>query len=323
MKKFILILSLTVAIGTVITLNSCKKTETPSTTDDSVSAQDVASISNGINATGDDASAAAGQVSSFAGKSPDQNTAKSLDSHLLSLCGTTIVDTGTAGDHLITITYDGTTMCNGVIRSGVVTIANNSGIPWKDAGSVITVTYNNLKITDAVSLASYTVNGSHTFTKETAGLEYQVMLGLATNTTVVRRNQGSMEITFPNGETRTWTVDRTRSWGSVVTGNLNTITVSVYSEASGNVDVTGTNRYGTDFTNTINTAIEANNNTGCIYKPYQGSVTHAIANRTVTVLYGTNPAGVSIGTPTTCGDGFFITYTKNGNLRATRFVYYW
>jgi len=118
-------------------------------------------------------------------------------------------------------------------------------------------------------------------------------------------------------------VDRTRSWNSTVTGNSNLITVSVYSEASGNIDVSGTNRYGTAFTNAITTTIAANSQTGCLFKPYQGQVTHNIANREVTVLYGTDPSGNSIGSPTHCGDGYYITYYKNGNVKSYRFVYYW
>ena len=59
MKKFMLVLSLSLAIGTVITLNSCKKTES-TVADDSVSAKDNSTISNAFNATTDDAEAAAG-----------------------------------------------------------------------------------------------------------------------------------------------------------------------------------------------------------------------------------------------------------------------
>lgn len=317
MKKFILAATLSLIVGSAITLTSCTKKTEAAPSDDSVSAQDVNSVSNGVNATTDDAASAAGQVKSFSGKTEGAGA-------LAVLCGVSIVDTGTAGNRVITITYDGTTTCNGVLRSGSISIVNNSGIPWSDAGSVITVTYNNLKLTDVVSMHSYTITGTHTLTKETSGLAWQILYGTLTNATVTRRNVSTnMEITFDNGETRKWTVDRTRSWNSTVTGNSNLITVSIYSEAAGNVDVTGTNRYGTTFTNTINTTIMANSQTGCLFRPYQGEVTHSIANRVVTVQYGTNPQGGAMGSATTCGDGYFITYYKNGNVKSTRFVYYW
>jgi len=314
MKKFMLALSLTFALGAVITLNSCKK-ETSSAYDDSVSAQDNATISNAANATADDAAAAAGQVKSFSGKTEGWwNSAV--------LCGVSLVDSGTAGNRVITLTYDGTTTCNGVIRQGTVTITNSSGIPWNTSGSVLTVNINNLVITDPVTLGSFTVNGTHTLTKETNGLEWRVIYGLDQNTTVSRRNQGSMEISFPNGTSRSWTVDRTRSWSSAVSGNVNTITVTVSTEAANNIDVTGTNRFGIGFTTAITTPISANNNASCTWKPYTGTAIHKVANRTATIQYGTDFNGNHIGTATTCGDGYYITYT-NGNRTAYKFVGYW
>ena len=314
MKKFMLVLSLTFTLGAAITLTSCQK-EKGGAADDSVSAQDNTSINNAVNATADDAAAAAGQVKSFSGKTDGWwNSAV--------LCGVQLVDSGTAGNRVITLTYDGTTTCNGVVRSGTVTITNNSGLPWKEAGSVLNVVFNNLQITDPVTLATFTVNGTHTFTKETAGLEWQVIAGLTTNTTVTRRNVGNMTISFPNGTTRTWTVDRTRSWSSVVNANVNTITVSIYSEAAGGVDVTGTNRFGNTFTNTIVQPIAANNNAGCYWKPYTGKITHSVSSRTATVLFGTDASGNQIGSPTTCGDGYYITYTNN-NRTVYKFVGYW
>ena len=315
MKKFMMILSLSLTIGAAITLNSCKKADTPATGDDSISAQDVATISNATNASTDDAANAAGQVKSFSGKTEGLAA-------LTILCGTTTVDTGTAGNRVITITYDGTSTCNGVIRTGTITVVNNSGIPWSQANSVLTVTFD-LKVTDVVSQHYYTLTGTHTLTKETAGLEWQILYGTLTNATVTRQNQGSMEITFDNGAVRSWDMNRTRSFNSTVTGNSNLITISVYTTAANNIDVTGENRYGTSFTDAISTTIAANSQTGCLFRPYQGEATHTIAYRSVTVLYGTNPGGVSIGSPTTCGDGYYITYTKNGNVKANRFVYYW
>src|SRR6202040_3449085 len=96
MKKFILVLSLTITIGAAITLNSCKKSDNISAYDDSVSAQDNATISNAVNATTDDAANAAGQVKSFSGKTDGWwNSAV--------LCGVMMVDSGTAGNRTITL----------------------------------------------------------------------------------------------------------------------------------------------------------------------------------------------------------------------------
>ncbi len=316
MKKFMLALSLSLAIGTIISLNSCKKTES-TVADDSVSAKDNATVSNAFNATTDDAESAAGQVQSFSGKTEGWWVSAVM-------CGVSVVDSGTPGNRLITITYDNTTTCNGVIRSGTVTVQNTSGIPWRDANSVLNITFNNLKVTDPVTLQSYTLNGTHTLTKETAGLAWQVLYGIApANTTVVRRNQGNLTVTFPDNSQRSWTVDRTRSWSNVG----GPITVTVSSEAAGGVDVTGTNRYGLAFSNTIVTPIAANNQSGCTWRPYNGETVHTSVRRTTTVQYGCDRTGTHIGTASSCGNGngygVFISYTKANGNSGTIFNPYW
>ena len=189
-------------------------------------------------------------------------------------------------------------------------------------GSVLNITYNNLKFTDPISGYSYTFAGTRTLTKETSGLAWQVLAEQVTNATVTRRNQGNLSITFPDGSVRSWAVDRTRSWSSLVTNGVNVITVTVSTEGANNVDVTGTNRYGIQFTNSILTPVAANNNLSCLWKPYQGVVNHA-AKRDVTVTFGTNSAGVQTGSATNCGEGYFISYTKANGVSGTRFVPYW
>ena len=297
-----------------LTLTSCRKAATATASDDSQSSKDVNSVSNAINATADDAANAAGQVKSFSGKTESHWWSSAV------LCGATTVDTGTPGNHVITITYDGTTTCNGVIRSGTVTISNAGGVLWNQAGAQLTINMNNLHITDPVTSAAYIINGTHTITNETGGLAWQVIAGTAlANTTVSHRNTSSnMTITFADGTQRSWTEDRTRSWSNA-NGH---ITVSVYSEAAGNVSETGTNRYGQSFTNIIMDTISANNNASCTWKPYIGKWEHQVGTRSATVVFGTNAGGTQIGTPTTCGLGYYITYT-DGSRTLQRFVAYW
>ena len=309
MKNFILALSLTLAIGTVFTLNSCKKT---STADDSLSAKDNNSINNAVNATTDDATSVAGQA----------NISGKTDGLWQVLCGSTIVDSvNTGAGWKYTITYDGSSICNGVKRSGSVTVQlSPTTTHWKDAGAQIIVTINNLVITDPVTNESYTINGTHTITNETGGLAWRVAVGLDQTTVTHRNISTNMTITFSDGSQRTWNVDRTRSWS----GAGGVITVSIYTENSTGEDTWGTNRYGTSFTNSITQTISANNNScaGKPYRPYTGTMVHKVANRTVTVLFGTNSSGTQIGTATTCGDGFYVTYQKNTRT-AYVFVPYW
>jgi len=325
MKKTFLNLPIMLVAILALVFSSCKKDGTTATTEDnSISAADVASVSSGLDETNEDAGAVVGGVRSYPGPRSDF-----FNRYIL--CGSVTVDTGTPGDRLITITYDGSTTCNGMERSGSITIANNSGIPWNQQNSVITVTYNNLKLTDVMTGAYYTINGMHTITNETGGLAWQVIAQLVpSGTTVTHRNVSSdMSITFANGEKRTWTVDRSRTWN--LTGQL--ITKTVFAQGANNVTESGTNRYGHDFTNQISAAIMSNNQAGCVWDPYQGGFSHVvnttstqseqITDRTTSVVFGTNPEGVQIGSATTCGDGYFITYTNSSGQTKTKFVGYW
>lgn len=296
-----------------LALTSCKKGSTA--LDDSISAQDANAVTNVIHSTSDDAASVAGQVSSY----------KSLigwnTSQGYLLVGATITDTSSTG---IVITYDGVTSCNGIFRSGTITITKDS-IPWHQQGAELTVTYN-LTATDSITRYTYTFTGTHTVLNETGGLAWQVVAGLAPtlltpSTTVTHRiTSSNMKITFPGGTQRTWTVDRTRSWSY----SNSVVTVSVYSEHAGGIAEQGTNRFGESFTNKFISPVTANST--CLFRPYTGTWEHQVSTRSATVLFGTNPSGTQIGTPTYCGSfgtyGYYITYT-NGSITRYKFVSYW
>jgi len=315
MKNLLLALSLSLLIGTVFTLNSCKK---ETTEDDSVSAQDAASVMGGISTTADDASASAGQVSTFTGKTQGLYAA---------LCGVSVLDT-TSNSQQISITYDGATDCQGFKRYGSITVSLTGGTHWEDVGAQLTISYNALQITDVLSGNTYTVNGSHTITNVLGGLACKIPYGLVTNDSTIHTNATTgtgMSITFPNATQRNWTFNRSSKWSSVYAGGHNTITVTEYTTAAGNIDIQGTNGYGNTFTSSILTPIASDNMpcSGFYYLPYQGQVQHQVGSRTATVTYGTNATGTAIGNPTTCGSGLFIQYTNAANGHsASRFVPY-
>ncbi len=323
MKSYYFKFALVLIASAGLALTSCKKGTTA--IDDSISAQDANAVTNVVHSTSDDAAAAAGQVSSYKslGLGANWNTASSN-----LLIGATITDTSSTG---IVISYDSVTPCNGIVRSGTITITNTGGIPWHQQNAELTITYN-LTATEQISGYTYTLTGSHTVLNETGGLAWQVAAGLVPSTltpttTVTHRIQSSnMKITFPNGTQRTWTVDRTRSWNYSSAGSSSIVTVSVYSEHAGGVAEQGTNRFGDAFSNTFTSTVSANNNTCEKWRPYTGEWQHQVSTRTATVLFGTNITGTQVGTPTYCGSlgnyGYYIHYT-NGSTTRTRFVSYW
>lgn len=307
--KFLLVL-----IGfSAMTLTSCKKASTAA--DDSISAQDANVVSTAVHTTSDDAAAAAGQVSSYKSLISLNNAGGNL------FVGATITDTSSSG---ITISYDGSTAFNGILRSGTITVALQGTTAWHLAGAQLLVTYNNLSVTEQSTGNTYTLNGSHLITNVSGGLAWQVVAGLApttlTPTTSVTHNitSSNMSITYPNGSQRTWTVSRQRTWSS----SGSTVTATLASSLPSGVTESGYNRYGVAFTNTISATIAANNL--CNWRPYVGQWVHSIDGRTATVLFGTNASGEQIGSASTCvaGLGYYITYT-NGTTTRYRFVPYW
>jgi hypothetical protein len=302
--------ALIIMVGlTSITLSSCKKSSTAA--DDSVSAQDANNVSNVMSSTSDDATAAAGQVSSYKSLSLGWMGGGNL------FIDATITDTSSTG---IVIQYAGNNPCNGIIRSGTITVTNTGNKPWHEAGAQLTIQYTNLKVTEVLSGYVYTLNGTHTVTNVTGGLAWQVVAGVVTNTTVTHTIQSSnMQITFPNGTERNWTVDRNRTWSNA--GGLLTVTVS---SDNGNNTETGTNRFGDAFTNSIPSPIIGNSN--CAFRPYTGEFEHQISTRMTTVQFGTNPTGTPQNNAAYCGSygtyGYYITY-NNGDVTRYRFVSYW
>ena len=306
------IFALTILFSLIFT--SCKK-ETKTSADDSTNTKDANSVSNAVDATSDDAAAMAGQVAGIAGKTASASW--------YMLCGQTVVDTGNG--RTITITYDGTTVCNGVKRTGTVVITLASGsATWATQGAQVNVAINNVKVSDVSSQNSFTLNGTHTITNLTGGLAWTLWWNAPSGTVVKHRDQSSnMTVTFSDGTTGSWSVDRSRTWSLV--GNVITYTIS--SDNSANHDTWGTNRYGETFYTSISTPIAANNySSSCWWRPYQGVYNYTVParNASASLTFGTSTTGVPVGTATTCAPGYYLTYTLSTyNYSLHLFLPYW
>ena len=310
-KKYFLNVPIMLVAVVALMFSSCKK-ETKN--NGSTGANDALVVASAVDATSQDADAVMGNALTYVSNyNPANNAglAGSGDSSLaplgffrVDLCGSVYTDTSTATDHLRTITYDGYTHCQGIIRSGEVTIEHSNSIPWDQAGGQLTVTYINLKVTDVKTKDWYILNGTHLITNETGGLAWKIIAQIVpSGTTVTHRHTSSnMTVTRSNGSTAAWSVDRTRSWN--LTGQV--ISISVYGEARNSITETGTDGNGNAFTDQISQVIKASN--VCEWNPTQGNLIHAVAGgSTSNVLYGTT----STGSPSTgaCGQGYYITTT--------------
>lgn len=313
MKRIILALSLFFVTGAVLTINSCKKAASTTTTNDGASAEDASNVSNGLSATSDDAASAASTNTNFSGKLPGFEL----------LCGALATYDSVNG--IITITYNGAE-CNGIVnRLGTVTITlldYAQGARWKSAGATLQIVYSNLVITNIISGASYTFNGTHYLTNVTGGLAYQVMDGAVAGTVTHKHVTDNFTVTFANGLQRNWSVRRSRTFAGSGAGTVRTITLAGDTMINGNnnIEMWGTNRNGDAFASSLIAPIVSDNICG-YYHPISGEYTHFVANRTGDILFGVN----SLGNPSTgilCPFGYKITYTENG-VTKTKIDSYW
>jgi hypothetical protein len=315
MKKSYLNLPIMLVAVVALMFSSCKK-ENGAAQNNINSAVGVASISHAVDLTSADAAAVAEGVGSsqVAGKTSDDGDFG--PGHPWErICGSTTVSDGNQPNRTKTIVYDGTTTCHGVIRSGIVTIDNNSGLDWGKVNSQLTVTYINLKVTDVSTGDYHILNGTHTITDLTGGSFTELIDQEVTSGTVTHKNVSSgMTVKYSNGTTRSYNFDRLRTW------NLASLVLTETTFADGsNFLQQGVDQDGNNYTDQIASPIIDNNY--CTWNPYTGTVIHTVGNNgpTTTTQYGTNAAGVQIGGVQTCANGYTIT---NSSGKGNKFVSY-
>jgi hypothetical protein len=305
MKRIILVFGLALLMGSVITLNSCKKESTP-TNNDSTSAQDASNVSNAMNATNDDATNAASTNQSISGKT----------SGFESLCSELVTVDSVHG--VLTITYSGSDCNNTVRRQGTITVTLLDyalGARWKSAGATLQVVYTNLVITNIATGATYTLNGTHYLTNVTGGLAYQVMDGAVSGTVAHKHVSDNFTVTFSDGSQKNWSVRRTRTFSGSGLLSVKTITLSGDTMINGNnnVDMWGTNSNGDAFSSSLITPIVSNSVCG-YYHPISGEYTYFVSSRSVDILFGVDASGNLI-TGSLCPFGFKLTYTVSGSSK--------
>jgi hypothetical protein len=186
------------------------------------------------------------------------------------------------------------------------------GARWKNAGATLEILYSNLTVTNILSGASYTLNGTHYLTNVTGGLAYQVMDGSVSGTVTHKHVSDNFTVTFANGVQRTWSARRTRTFTGTGVNTVRTVTLAGDTMINGdnNVEIWGTNRNGDAFESSLIVPVTSNNVCG-YYHPVSGEYTHFVANRSADILFGVNASGnpFTIGL---CPYGYKITYTLNG-----------
>ena len=224
------------------------------------------------------------------------------------ICGASVDTTQITTLKKVVITYTGTS-CDGLKnRSGSITVQLTSGLKWKDVNAVLTITYNNFKVTTIATGKSHTLNGVHTLKNTSGGLVAHI--GNSPNPSIIVRQirATNMTLTFDDGTVRNWSAARKRTWTG--TGGFPTsLSISGDTVLAGvsNTEVWGTNRAGNAFTTVMNTPLTVNSTCGW-FSPVSGMKKHTVNSRVSTITFGTDASGnvVSSG----CPNHYIINWTS-------------
>lgn len=296
-------LRLPVAILAFITIfASCKKEGTGSENpfeEVTTHSEDQFNVSAEMDAVANDANVALESNAYFNGRVQQTN----------SICGATAVADTVSNPKTITITYNGNNCANTHHRSGNIVLSMAAGTRWKQAGAVLTVNFQNLKIKRLSDNKSITISGTQTLTNVSGGL----LVHLANLQQIIHTiSSSNMSITFDDNSQRTWSVSRKRVYtynnGVVLTVMGNGTNGSITNAAEW-----GNNRFGKPFTTSITTPLVFRQD--CSFRLTAGELKHE-GFATSTVKFGLNANGVATTCPGTGNYYFLLTWTgPNGNTQ--------
>ena len=281
MKTRILLLA-TVIFSSSISFTSCKKEkgstlETDYTTETSVHSDDQSRFSGETDAVANDADLVLEATSGFAGRMQTEGVSPICDASV-------VVDTVNS-PRTITITYNGTNCLGNRTRTGVVVISMESGVRWKNAGAILNVSFQNLKVTRLSDSKSITINGTQSYTNVSGGL----LVNLGTLRTITHAiTSSNMSVTFDDLSQRNWQVARQRVF--TYDNGVNITTTGTHTD--GNVTGIaewGTNRFGNTFTTAIAEPLIVRQS--CSFRLVSGKVAHKTPLYNVAVTFGLDANG--------------------------------
>ncbi len=303
-----------------ISFTSCKKNDkentTPSdpTTEVQVQSDDQARFSNENDAIDNEANAALDNYGGIYNERPANNginQQRPVGGLLPLPCDATITTDFQSSPHTITITYNGSNCNNTRTRTGKVVLSFAPDFRWKNAGAVLTVDAQNLKITRKRDGKSITINGTKTITNVSGGL-LKNLASLGTITHEIKSAGAGVTVTFDDNTQRKWNFARRRvfTYDAGVNGGI-VITITGIGDpvGSGNAEW-GTNRFNRTFTTSITQPLVIKQS--CDFRLVSGQITHVVPIATTTVTYGLDVTGIPV---TICPSGSFyykIEWARTG-----------
>jgi hypothetical protein len=280
---------LVAALALSVSFISCKKDNNSDSTDLVTHSDDQANVANGVDDVANDANTVIDNYNAFQGRIGDADGITGLP------CNATAVMDSANGIRRITVTFNGPNCAGTRNRVGVIVLSMPLAQHWRDAGAVLTVDVQSLKITRISDGKSITINGIWTATNVSGGR----LRDLAALGTIVHDlASAGITVTFDNGTQRSWQVAkrRTFTYGNGI--NISTVGTHTDGTTTG-ISEWGTNRFGTAFVTQITQPMVIRQD--CSFRVVSGQVTHSRLLANVVVTFGLD----STGNPTTCPSGNF------------------
>lgn len=233
-------------------------------------------------------------------------------------CGVVRVDT--AGG-IYNVVYGGN--CGRKKLSGnIVATLKPDSAKWRDAGTSVTLEYQNYKVLFEANNEVLIFNGTITVTNVNGGLIYSTIL---LKQVVEHKIRGTLEVTFDNGAKRNWRIFKKRVY-QAQDGKVDNLAATIAAD-SGSIAEIGVNRAGENFTTTIPTDFlyENCNGKGSWIGPYiltQGKMVYTAGNNSVTAVPGYTLENNTMKSLNDCNsDGYKLTWNINGAV-TEQFLYY-
>ncbi len=301
-------------------MTSCKKpttTTTDSTLDANVDQQ---------NKDGNDYKSQMDQAdndinSVLRGNSTFNKTEEGFQIAATTICGCTIDSVSGANDKIIYFSFNdavATCLNSAYKRSGNIKVQLTTGQQWNDAGSVITETFTDYKITHISSGRYIMFNGVKTL-KNVNGLDWlQVYYG---NPVTYQERAFNVDVKFNNNGQAIWNSARRSEWSYVsATGAIN---FKAYGDTTvngfANTDTWGLTRINQPFTTYYNTPIQSNTTCG-LWKFKSGELVCHVNNANYTLTLGVNQDGTAA-SASGCAYGYKVAWDFNGTANNAVFAY--
>jgi hypothetical protein len=200
----------------------------------------------------------------------------------------------------ITITYDGTNSATET-RTGKIRLSFDGSFHWKDAGAILTIYYDSVKVTRTADGKTLLIVGNQTITNTHGGL----LKDLTSTDSIVHIISGAMYTIFDNGHHSSCYETKKR----IYTYN-NGLVITTTGTGNGGIAESGIDRYGHPYSCVITQPRVVKQS--CDFRLVSGQTVYTSPNTMITTTFGLDADGHYI---TSCPIGVFyykLTYYING-----------